>query len=137
MFYAPDAVWVRLEDKTIPKNGCGSGWSVYLVPDRWFGLDFTMPCAIHDEMYTLGKTHEDKVIADRVFYNNMLRVVEERPRCLQPFGRILARRYYNAVVKFGGTAYWADKNNPDEMRKAIIDTTIEGIKVIKTIGAIT
>jgi len=135
-FYAPEKVWERLADKTIEKNGCGAGWTASLIPDRWFGLDFTMPCAIHDEMYALGITNEDKEIADRVFYNNMLRVVETRPKCLQFLGRRLALRYYQAVRDFGSVAYWSGKNNPEEMRTAIVDTTIKGIRVIKTIKAI-
>jgi len=115
-YYIPPEVWKRLVDKNIPKNGCGAGWSAILIPDKWLGLDFTISCGIHDEMYYLGETFEDKVIADRVFLNNMLRVVNTRPLCLQPFGRVLARQYYDKVVKYGGSAYWDGKNKPEEMR---------------------
>lgn len=115
-FYAPDEVWKRVEDKEIPKNGCGAGWTASIIPDRWFGLDFTIPCAIHDEMYSLGKTNEDKIIADRVFYNNMLRAVEARPFYLRYIGRKLAKGYYKAVRDYGATAYWDGKNKTSEMR---------------------
>ena len=130
-FYAPEEVWKRLEDKTITKNGCGSGLSAFFVPDKWLGLDFTIPCGIHDEMYSIGKTYEDKEIADRVFYNNMLRSVESRPKILQPFGRIIAYQYYDKVKKYGATAYWDGKNRPEEMKKAVIETIANGAIKIK------
>ena len=115
--YIPKEVWERLEDKTIEKNGCGSGWSAGLIPDVIFGLDFTMPCAVHDEMYFLGRSVEDKHEADRVFLNNMLRMVEQRPWYLQGYGKWVAKRYYEAVVLFGASAYWDGKNNKEDMRK--------------------
>lgn len=135
-YYAPPEVWVRLEDKTIPKNGCGSGWTAILIPDRWLGLDFTISCAIHDEMYALGKTHEDKEIADRVFLNNMLRAVKDRPFYLQPVGRFLARQYYDKVVKYGAPAFWDGKNNPEEMRNAVVESVVNGVKTIKLLKVV-
>ena len=135
-YYASPEVWKNIEGNKVKANGCGAGWSAWIIPDKWFGLDFTMACHIHDAYYDIGKTNEDKVIADRIFYNNMLRVVESRPKCLQFIGKRLALRYYQAVKEFGAVAFWSGKNNPDDMRGAIIDTTIKGIKVIKTIGAI-
>ena len=133
-FYAEPEVWDRLSDKEIPKNGCGAGSTAWLIPNKWFGLDFTIPCGIHDEMYALGKTQEDKIIADRVFYNNMLRAVEARPWYLQPLGRRLALRYFQAVDQFGAVSFWEGKNKPDEMRTAKTEAAINGgLKLIKVV----
>lgn len=113
-FFIPEGVEERLYNKSIEKNGCGSGWSKWLVPDSFLLWDFTIPCAIHDEMYFLGKTIEDKDEADRVFLNNMLREAESKCWFIRKFSRKSAYVYYEAVVKYGGPAYWADKN--DEKR---------------------
>jgi len=135
-YYSSNEVWELAESGKMETNGCGAGWSAYIIPDRWFGLDFTMACHLHDCAYQLGKTNEDKIIADRVFYNNMLRAVKARPKYLQFIGRRLALRYYQAVDEFGGVAFWEGKNNPEEMRTSIIDTTKKGIKIVKTIKAV-
>lgn len=121
-YYAPPEVWPRLIDKNIPKNGCGAGFTAWLIPDKWLGLDFTIPCAIHDEMYALGKTIEDKEAADRIFLNNMLRTVNDRPFLLQPAGRFLAWQYYDKVEKYGAPAFWEGKNKLEELHRAKLIT---------------
>lgn len=129
-FYIPGNIEKRLTDKNIKKNGCGSGWNAALVPDNWFGIDFTIPCAIHDEMYAVGKTIEDKNEADRVFLNNMLRVANEQ-RCLfKSLGRWLARKYYNVVVGFGGVAYWDGKNDTSRTIEAYTDVGVGALKAV-------
>ena len=129
-FYIPENIEKRLSNKDIEKNGCGSGWNAAIVPDSWFGIDFTIPCAIHDEMYAVGKTIEDKDEADRVFLNNMLRIANEQSCLLRGIGRFLARRYYNTVVNFGGVAYWDGKNEPDRVIEAYIGA---GASIAKTV----
>jgi len=120
-FYIPSKeVEDRLLNKSIPKNGCGSGWSTYLVPDSFILFDFTIPCAIHDEMYTLGKTLEDKDIADRVFLNNMLREADSKNCFIKPIARAIAYQYYDKVVKYGGAAYWDGKNSLKQMKSVVI-----------------
>ena len=128
-FYIPENVESRLCDKSVKKNGCGSGWNAALVPDNWFGIDFTIPCAIHDEMYAVGKTLEDKNEADRVFLNNMIRVADTKWCVGKRFGRWLARKYYGVVVNYGGPAYWADKNQPKRVVEAYVDV---GTSLLKT-----
>jgi len=92
-------------------NGCGSGWSARLIPNTIYFLSIREACRIHDYMYSVGKTIEDKEKADRVFLNNMLRIIEAHDKWYYPHS--LARRraltYYEAVVNFGSTAYWAGK----------------------------
>ncbi len=134
-FYVPENVKARLYDKEIKKNGCGSGWNAALVPDNWFGIDFTIPCAIHDEMYAVGKTTEDKNEADRVFLNNMLRVADAESCVFRGLGRFLARRYYDMVVTYGGPAYWADKNESGMVVDAYLEVGTEVLgKVIRISG---
>ena len=109
-FYIPKNVEDRLFSKDIAKNGCGSGWSVHLVPDDWLFFDFTIPCSIHDEMYSIGTTLSDKDEADRVFLNNMLREADDTTWIARGIARRMAYGYYKAVAKYGGPAYWAGKN---------------------------
>ena len=63
-------------------------------------------------MYHVGQTVDDKQEADRVFLNNMLRLIEDASGWLKCLRRRRALKYYEAVVVFGGPAYWAGKNAP-------------------------
>lgn len=119
-YYIPENIESRLFDKSIPKNGCGSGWNAWLVPDTLFGLDFTIPCAIHDEMYAVGKTIEDKDEADRVFFNNMMREVNSKSCFKRWYGRKIAKRYYDTVRDYGAVAYWDGKNTEKEIYSAVV-----------------
>ena len=94
-------------------NGCGAANAKFdFVPDRIYGTCITYACHIHDFMYNEGRTIEDKQEADRVFLNNMFRLIERdkhkfyKPAWLQ---RIRAKSYYKAVDLFGGSAFWAGK----------------------------
>ncbi len=103
-------------------NGCGpAGWLGRLVPDHLWGLDITPACEIHDWMYAEGETEEERHLADRVFLNNMLRLIEAAggPWWLQWLRRRKALSYYNACHWFGGPAFWRDKN-PAENRYALV-----------------
>ena len=94
-------------------NGCGAADAKFdFVPDRIYGTRITSACYIHDYMYNDGVTIEDKEEADRVFLNNLLRLIDRdkhkwyKPTRLQ---RIRAKEYYLAVKYFGACAYWAGK----------------------------
>ena len=91
-------------------NGCGSGrLGAVLVPDSLVGLCIKEACNIHDYMYHVGVTIEDKKLADRVFLNNMSRIVLlEGGPLLQP-RLALVRKYYEVVKYFGGPAFWKGK----------------------------
>jgi hypothetical protein len=94
-------------------NGCGTeGWKGELVPETMYGLDVSPACNIHDWMYVTGATLADKEEADRVFLNNLLRLIEAAGGCtvLRWLRRRRARTYYEAVQHFGGPAFWAGKN---------------------------
>lgn len=61
-------------------------------------------------MYHFGKDISNKEKADRVFLNNMLRIIEEGSvNWLKPLRRMRAMKYYSAVKDFGGPAFWSGK----------------------------
>lgn len=115
--FAPAAYW-SLIDKSPYCNGCGAkGLGGYLIPDNLFGLSIENCCNIHDFMYSMGNGIADKEEADRVFLNNMLREIEavQASRVVNFFRRLRAMGYYSAVRDFGGPAFWAGKNRPEEL----------------------
>jgi hypothetical protein len=112
--YAPLEYWQLTNNTDV--NGCGTGgWKNTLVPETLWGLSVTEACNIHDWMYLVGKTNDDKVTADRVFLNNMTRIINANRSCWVI--RILrlrrAKLYYEAVKYFGGPAFWHGKNPLD------------------------
>lgn len=95
-------------------NGCGViGWKIDLVPDTLWGLAIKEACNIHDYMYHTGETIEDKNEADRVFLNNMLRLITAKTKYkwLRNLRRRRALLYYFAVKNFGGPAFWDAKQS--------------------------
>jgi len=91
-------------------NGCGSSQAKFdFIPDSVYFLKIRQACDIHDWMYHYGKGIEGKEEADRAFLNNMLRLIERGNRFLKPLRRRRALKYYEAVVAFGGPAYWSNK----------------------------
>lgn len=82
-------------------------------------LDISPACDIHDFMYALGESIEDKEQSDRVFLNNLLRLIDKAPSGgILFFGRILtllrhrrALKYFEAVSLLGGPAFWAGKHS--------------------------
>lgn len=73
-----------------------------------------MPVTFTDHMYKWGLTEEERAEADRVFLNNMLRIINAHGGCLAWFRRYRAMTYYNFVRKYGGPHYWAGKNRPED-----------------------
>lgn len=126
--YAP-AAYVKLEPAKRKQivNGCGAANARFdFVPDHIWGLRITEACNIHDYMYSIGQTIGDKEEADRVFLNNLIRMINAKGGALKYFRRIRAREYYMAVKYFGGSAFWdgkilADSKNPAEN---MIDITV-------------
>lgn len=112
--YAPDSYMsasAEVRDQII--NGCGTaGWKGALIPDSLYGLSIHDCCDIHDWMYTVGQVLADKEEADRVFLNNMVRLIGYRRSNWFIRGLRLraARDYYEAVACFGGPAFWANVN---------------------------
>jgi len=91
-------------------NGCGSSKAKFdFVPDTVYGLSIKEACKIHDWMYHFGVSLKEKEEADRVFLNNMLRIIEGEGGYLIWFRRRRALKYYEAVVHLGGPAFWEGK----------------------------
>ena len=120
--YAPPAYWKYTRAQLVEivqVNGCGpDGWKNSLIPDCLLLVSISEACDIHDFMYVFGDTEADREEADRVFLNNMLRIVEEQSGCWFTLflRRKLALHYYSVVRDMGGTYFWADKN-PEESFK--------------------
>jgi len=118
--FAPKEYW-EMSKEAIDEitGGCGpGGLGDKLVPDTIYGLSIFAACRIHDFMWHFGVTQEDKDIADRVFKNNMIRIIEAKTKYkIIKWLRIRrANTYYKAVSVFGDGAYWNDKNSEDEFR---------------------
>ena len=94
-------------------NGCGADGSWFRPPKRMYGTLIVQACIIHDWQYSFGVVQEDKQEADRIFLNNMHRLISRdsdkwyKPTFLQ---RRRALKYYRAVDLCGGEAYWTGKN---------------------------
>jgi len=118
--FAPKEYWqASPELREEISNGCGPKTLGFLVPDTMWGLCVSPCCDIHDWMYRFGWSIEHKAEADRVFLNNLIRLIQARTRnrvlCWLRLRR--ARTYYEAVRIFGGPAFWAGKNQPEEVRE--------------------
>lgn len=117
--FAPESYWLlNPVQKSDICNGCGSKDSKFdFVPDSIYWLSICEACDIHDYMYAIGLTLEDKREADRVFLNNMLRQIEVGNKWLRPLRRRRALKYYEAVTMFGGPSFWRGKNSPEEFKE--------------------
>ncbi len=94
-------------------NGCGAAGAKFdFVPDRIYGTYVGYACFIHDWMYDCGRSIEYKDEADRVFLNNMLRIIDREKKWYKPKGlmRCRAKTYYYFVKNYGGPAFWCGKN---------------------------
>lgn len=118
ILYAPPKYWsLTPAQRKEACNGCGTkGFGGWVIPDRILGKSITAACDIHDFMYACGETLDDKKVADRVFKNNALRLVEEGAwsTSLLKARSALVQVYYLAVKIFGGPAYWSGKNKSSE-----------------------
>ena len=116
--FAPPEYWkLSAEDRAARRCGPGRGVLEWLVPDNIYGCPVSVACSIHDFMYAHGKTADDKCEADRVFLNNMIRLIEANGGWW-PIQWLRLRRaviYYEAVSHFGGPAFWNEKNKPTEI----------------------
>ena len=94
-------------------NGCGAADSWFRPPEKMYGTNIVAACIVHDWMYGKGCTIEDKEEADRIFFNNMIRLIErDRVKWYKPthLQHRRAYKYYKTVDLFGGPAFWAGKN---------------------------
>jgi len=56
--------------KMVICNGCGG--KMLKVPDKILGLDIKLVCNIHDFMYAMGETEEDKALSHKTRYGGIL-----------------------------------------------------------------
>jgi hypothetical protein len=123
--WAPEEYWqLSDEQRRDLCNGCGTkGLGGYVVPDTIYGLRITVACDIHDFMYATGRSIEDKQTADRVFLNNMIRIIEAKTKrfFLRKLRTTRAYTYYLSVCNFGGPAFWSGKNSPREIGAVAIN----------------
>lgn len=112
--YAPELyISASPEVRATVVNGCGpAGWKGRLIPDTIWGLKITEACNIHDWMYTTGETIADKDESDRVFLNNILRLIDAAGgwRLLIKLRYQRAQEYFEFVRTFGGPYFWDGKN---------------------------
>jgi len=73
LYCPPEYRNLSVEQKNTICNGCGAKGSI--LSRLIHSGEFIECCNIHDYMYAVGNTEESKQTADRVFYNNMNRVI--------------------------------------------------------------
>lgn len=119
--YAPAGYWELTSDQRACYNGCGtSGWKGAVVPETMWGLNVTRACNIHDHMYKFGRSELDRQEADRVFLNNLLRIIDAKGGWLAWPRRYRAMTYYNFVNKFGSVHFWDGKNRAKNLAKVAV-----------------
>lgn len=104
-------------------GGCGPGGvGDLLVPDKMYGLSVRPACSIHDWMYHYGIDFDDKKKADGVFLENMVRIIKKNTKWgwVKSLRLRRARIYFEAVSRYGGPAYWDEKNNEEELQEVVI-----------------
>jgi hypothetical protein len=113
--YGNQPCWFWDAEKDWHNRGCGPGEGVgdVLVPDHLLGLGIQWACAIHDWMYAWGIDLADKDMADRVFRQNMRRIIKARGGLLKHVRYRLADIYYWAVAYGGTNSYWNAKHEKD------------------------
>jgi hypothetical protein len=116
--FAPPLYW-NLTNEERDRYRCGPGRGVLerIVPETVYGLCITPACAIHDFMYSVGEDDYDKIDADDVFLNNMVRIIEAHTtsKILLCLRLRRAKTFYQMVKIFGGPAFWKDKNKVTEV----------------------
>ena len=114
--YAPKEFWELPSDQRQGRCGAGKGLAEKLVPEKILFLSVTPACSIHDYMFAVGETLEDFNEANRVFHNNMYRLIEEGKWYLKFWRRRIADGYFEAVQSpIGSMLYWKGKNKPENL----------------------
>ena len=123
LYAHPDCWLFSVEhEEDFESFGCGPGGTGdWLVPDTIYGLNVSMACKIHDWYYRFWPedSEEARAKADRIFKNNMLRIVRAKTsnRLLLRVRKIRCNTYYLMVRKFGAGAFYEDRNTEEFMRE--------------------
>jgi hypothetical protein len=85
---------------------------VDFVPDDLFGCSIKQACCIHDWQYRTGDSEQDRRYADRIFYENMLHLIDKTGGSwfIRGMRKAKAWAYYKAVRWFGKDNFWEGKN---------------------------
>lgn len=96
-------------------GGCGPDGSLFdLVPDNFIGVDISLCCKIHDYLYGIGGSEEDKIKADKMFYQNLKRcVLNDSGLITRTTNLWLAKIYYKAVRDQGNKYFNYHSENID------------------------
>ena len=94
-------------------GSCGSDGALFdLVPDNFVGVDIKRCCQVHDYLYAIGGTEQDKIKADKMFYTNLFRTVMNDSSLIARSTNLwLAKVYYKAVRDFGSGSFNYHKKN--------------------------
>lgn len=96
------------EQREAVSNGLGPKGFGWLVPDTIIGINVTPAGDVHDEGYTEGGIIVDKQMDDRIFRDNMIRLVNAKKNQWSWVKKLRMRRIkqnYRAVKNFGGGAF--------------------------------
>jgi hypothetical protein len=87
-------------------NGCGAqGWRIDLVPDALMGIEYEVPCLIHDIEYAMGL---DKDAADdRLALNMGIACLNQHPEKFHHFLPII--NIYFASVHMAGHEHFGKR----------------------------
>ena len=110
---APQSYWDASEEELDKyTGGCGPGkLGDYLVPDTMLGESVFLACQIHDWMYYVGTTLEDKKWSDLLFLLNMTILIDDGE--LLDVARLrTVMTYYEAVSYCGEEAFEDDRDYP-------------------------
>ena len=97
------------ENKADLLNGCGPKGYLDFVPDTIYGLRITPACDIHDfSWYVCDATDEDFKLANRVFYQNICRIIDTKTKwkLVKRLRYVRAYNYYRAVDTVGAMLFW-------------------------------
>jgi len=115
--YAPQEYFsLTKEAKEEICNGCGpKGIWKFFIKNILKLICGKEACNIHDYMYHVGENLEDKKQSDRVFLNNLIRIIDSttKYRFMLGFKFKIAKMAYKFVKDFGGKYFWDNKNKSE------------------------
>ena len=110
---APESFWNADPDFISEfTGGCGPGdsgsFTDRLIPDTIYFLNVTLACQIHDWTYVVWNSKEDFQISNKLFKNNMQRIVDQTdsPKWLKWLRYKRLYKYYWLVKHFGEVRYF-------------------------------
>lgn len=109
---------LTLAQKAFICNGCGGkgGW---VNPPEFI---FHASCNHHDFNYWVGGTEEDRLRADKGFYNAMKVDIASKPIQFRPYYHVWAYTYYKSVRLIGGKYfnYGRQKDENDLVQEILV-----------------